>query len=272
MFTREAGGGAAGDGGAESPVVSIITPMYNAERWISQVIGVSKAQTFRQFEHLLVDDASTDASAARARQGIDGDPRFRVIELRSNAGPSAARNAALSAARGRFIAFLDADDVWLPQKLERQLAWMHETGHALTFHDYRFMSHDGSKVGKLVCAPEIMDTRTLHTRRGFGCLTVMLDRAQLGEISFPDGARSLPEDFLCWASILKRGHVGHRLAEDLGRYRVLPVSRSSNKADAAKAVWHVYRDVEGLPLMRAASWWLQYAWNAYRLHRQSAPK
>lgn len=254
-----------------TPLVSVVSPMYNAQRWVASVVGGTRAQTFRDFEHLLVDDASNDDTVREARAAIGDDPRYRIVSMRANAGPGAARDAGLAVARGRYVAFLDADDAWLPEKLERQLAFMQRTGHAFTFHDYRFMSHDGARVGALVSPPEILDFRSLHTRRGFGCLTVMLDREQIGHVSFAADDRSLPEDFLCWLSIVKQGYCGHRLPDDLARYRLLPVSRSSNKSNAARAVWNIYRHVEKLPLHRAVGWWLQYAMAAYRLHRVAAP-
>lgn len=253
------------------PLVSVVSPMYNARQWVAAMIAGTQAQTFRNFEHLLVDDASTDDTVGQARAAIGNDPRYRVVSMQVNAGPGAARDAALAVARGRYIAFVDADDAWLPEKLERQLAFMQRTGYAFTFHDYRFMSHDGVRIGALVKPPEVLDFRSLHTRRGFGCLTVMLDREQVKRISFAADDRSLPEDFLCWLSIVKQGHKGNRFPEDLARYRVLPVSRSANKSNAAQAVWNVYRNVEKLPLHRALSWWVQYATAAYRLHRAAAP-
>ena len=139
-------------------------------------------------------------------------PRFRNRLLKDapnrNGGPAAARNMAIDAAKGRFLAFLDADDIWLANKLETQLSWTRLQGYAFTYHDYRHMSHDGARVGPVVSGPDVLTLETLHTRRGTGgCLAVMVDREQLPAFRFPDLQRSLPEDFLAWLSIIKAGHL-----------------------------------------------------------------
>ena len=254
------------------PEVSVITPMYNARRWLPALFETTRAQSFTNFEHLLVDDVSSDGSAEDAELLAGGDPRVTVLRMTRNGGPAAARNMAIDAAKGRFLAFLDADDIWLANKLETQLSWTRLQGYAFTYHDYRHMSHDGARVGPVVSGPDVLTLETLHTRRGTGgCLAVMVDREQLPAFRFPDLQRSLPEDFLAWLSIIKAGHLGHRLPEDLGCYRLTPASRSSNKLAAAMAVWNLYRHVERLPLVTAVSWWTQYAWNARRLYKRAAP-
>jgi teichuronic acid biosynthesis glycosyltransferase TuaG len=252
--------------------VTIVTPMYNARPWLPALFETTRGQVFQGFEHLLVDDCSSDGSVEEALRLSAGDARVRVLRMPHNSGPAAARNMAIAAAQGRFLAFLDADDLWLPQKLERQLNWMKKQGHAFTYHDYRHMSHDGKKLGAVVSGPNVLTLKSLHTHRGTGgCLSVMVDTLQLPWFRFPDLQRSLPEDFLAWLAIIQRGNRGHRLSEDLGRYRLTPASRSSNKLASALAVWRLYRQVEKLPALTALSWWLQYAWNARQLYKRAKP-
>lgn len=252
--------------------VSIITPVYNARPWLTDLFETTRQQSFHDFEHLLVDDGSSDGSAEEAERLSAHDPRVQILRMPKNGGPAAARNMAIEASTGRYLAFLDADDLWHKDKLMQQVRWMKQTGHAFTYHDYRHMSHDGQKIGQRVSGPDILNLKTLHTHRGTGgCLSVMLDRTQLPWFRFPDLQRSMPEDFLAWLSIIQHGHLGHRLDADLGRYRLTPDSRSSNKLAAALSVWHLYRNVERLPLKTALSWWIQYAWNARRLYRQAKP-
>jgi teichuronic acid biosynthesis glycosyltransferase TuaG len=254
------------------PEVSIITPMYNASPWLPALFESVAAQTFQDFEHLLADDVSTDDGVERAIALSGGDPRVRVLRMERNGGPAAARNLAIAAARGRYLAFLDADDVWLPHKLEAQLQWTKQHGHAFTYHDYRHMSHDGTKLGAVVSGPDVLTLKTLHTRRGTGgCLSVMIDRQQLPWFRFPELQRSLPEDFLAWLAIINQGCNGYRVPQDLGRYRLTPASRSSNKLASALAVWHLYRSVEKLPWITAACWWMQYAWNARSMYQRARP-
>ncbi len=252
--------------------VSIITPVYNAKAWLPALFETTRQQTFRGFEHILADDGSADGSVEEALRLSAGDPRVKVLRMPANGGPAAARNLAIDAAQGRYLSFLDADDLWLPHKLEHQLTWMKQEGHAFTYHDYRHMSHDGRKLGQVVRGPDVLTLKSLHTHRGTGgCLSVMVDRQQLPWFRFPDLQRSLPEDFLAWLDIIQHGHHGHRLPEDLGRYRLTPASRSSNKLASALAVWDLYRRVEKLPLLTATSWWLQYAWNARQMYKRARP-
>jgi teichuronic acid biosynthesis glycosyltransferase TuaG len=252
--------------------VSIITPLYNARPWLPALFETTRRQVFQGFEHLLVDDYSSDGSVEEALRLSAGDARVKVLRTPRNGGPAAARNMAIDAAQGRYLAFLDADDLWLPHKLEKQLGWMKQHGYAFTYHDYRHMSHDGEKLGAVVHGPDVLTLRSLHTHRGTGgCLSVMVDTQQLPWFRFPDLQRSLPEDFLAWLAIIQHGHHGRRLPEDLGRYRLTPASRSSNKLASALAVWHLYRQVEKLPALTALSWWLQYACNARQLYKRAKP-
>lgn len=254
------------------PLVSIITPVYNAARWLPETLATVRAQTFGGWEHILADDGSSDGSVAIVETAAAGDERFRLLRMPRNGGPSAARNLALNAARGRFIAFLDADDLWLPEKLARSIEWMTAHNHGFIYHDYRHISHDGSRIGALIAGPEELNLRTLHTRRGTGLLSVVLDREKIANFQFPQGCRYLHEDFCAWLSLIQRGYRGHRLAADLGRYRLSAHSRSSNKFTAAAQSWKIYREASGLPPARAASWWMQYAWNGFWLHLHGRPQ
>lgn len=224
------------------------------------------------FAHILVDDCSNDEGKPLAESLVHGDTRYKVLQTQENGGPAAARNLGLKVATGRYVAFLDADDLWLPNKLEQQLHFMREHGYAFTYHDYRFISEDGSRLGKLVEAPDRLDAPTLHTRRGVGCLTVMIDRNKLPSFNFPDVSRTLVEDHFAWFTVLKGGVYGHRLPADLARHRVFQGSRSGNKVRASTAMWLTYPNAEKLPLLWASYWWLRYAWRAFRSHRYARPQ
>jgi teichuronic acid biosynthesis glycosyltransferase TuaG len=255
------------------PLVSIITPVYNAAGWLPETIASVRAQTLSDWEHLIVDDGSNDGSVAIAEAAADADKRVRLLRTPSNAGPSAARNLALKSALGRFIAFLDADDLWLPEKLARAVECMTINQYDFIFHDYRHMSQDGAHVGALVSGPEILNFKTLHTRRGTGgCLSVVIDRSQIDGFFFPQSERHLHEDFLAWLNLIQNGYIGHHLPVDLGRYRLSANSRSANRLAGAKYAWRIYRELSNLTLPRAAWWWLQYAWNGFLLHRYARPR
>ncbi|MDE3187025.1 MAG: glycosyltransferase family 2 protein [Acidobacteriota bacterium] len=256
------------------PLVSIITPIYNAAVWLPETLATVRAQTLTDWEHILVDDGSSDDSVAIVEAEAAIDPRIRLLHTPRNGGPSAARNMALDAALGRFIAFLDADDLWLPEKLSRCVEWMTSRGYGFIYHDYRQMSQDGSRVGALITGPEELNLRTLHTRRGTGgCLSVVIDREKISDFSFRvDDSRYLHEDFCAWLSLVRNGHLGHRLAADLGRYRLSATSRSANKLVGAIKVWKIYRELSPLPWTVAASWWMQYAWSSFWQQRYARPR
>jgi teichuronic acid biosynthesis glycosyltransferase TuaG len=255
------------------PMVSIVTPVFNAARWLPETLSTVCSQTFTDWEQILVDDGSTDASRDLMEAAAAEDPRFRILQTRGREGPSAARNLALDAARGRFIAFLDADDLWHPEKLARSVEWMATHGYGFIYHDYRHMSHDGALVGPLITGPEVLDFRTLHTRRGHGgCLSIVLDREQVLGFHFPHRFRYTHEDFCGWLSIIQKGICGHRLPVDLGYYRLSANSRSANKRKSIMDTWKIYREFSKLSLLRAALWWTIYIWNSFWLYRHARPR
>lgn len=255
------------------PLVSIVTPVYNAARWLPETLASVRAQTLTSWEQILVDDGSTDDSVALIEAAAHQDARFRLLHTPHNGGPSAARNLAIDAARGRFIAFLDADDLWLPEKLARSVEWISSHGFDFIYHDYRHLSPDGSRTGAIIQAPETLDLHTLHTRRGHGgCLSIVIDRQRVPVIRFPRIAPHHAEDFCAWLQLIRGGHTGHRLPADLGRYRLTPKSRSSSKLHCAINAWHLYRKISKLTVLHAAFWWSQYTWNAFWLYHHARPR
>jgi hypothetical protein len=134
------------------------------------------------------------------------------------------------------------------------------------------MSHDGALVGQLITGPEVLDFRTLHTRRGHGgCLSIVLDREIVLGFHFPFRFRYTHEDFCGWLSIIQKGVKGHRVPFDLGRYRLSAHSRSANKRKSVMDTWKIYREFSKLSLFRAAYWWTIYIWNTFWLYRRSRP-
>jgi glycosyltransferase involved in cell wall biosynthesis len=259
--------------GCNMPLVSIITPVYNAAPWLPETFASVCAQTFTDWEQILVDDGSTDGSLDMIEATAAEDPRFRWLRTSGRQGPAVARNTALEAARGRFIAFLDADDLWHPEKLARAVDWMTTHGYGFIYHDYRHMSRDGALVGPLITGPEVLDFRALHTRRGHGgCLSIVIDRERVPGFRFPIDHRYINEDFIAWMNIIKQGENGHRLPADLGRYRLSAQSRSANKRRAVLDSWRIYRQFSKLSVPRAALWWTIYVWNSIRLYRYARPR
>ncbi len=255
------------------PVVTIITPIFNASPWLEEMLASVAVQTFGEWEHILVDDCSTDDSVALIERAAAKDQRIRLLKLSTNRGPAYARNRALEVAKGRYVAFLDADDLWLPEKLEHCLEFIERKQCSFVYHAFRYLSADGRNIGTVVKGPARLTFKTLHTRRGTGdCMSIVIDRARAANFRFSDAVRDCHEDWLAWRGLVLGGHDGFLLPNDLGRYRLSAGSRNSDKFAAARKVWRLYREFERLSWPRAASWWLQYSWNSFWLHWQSRPQ
>lgn len=244
--------------------MSIVTPAYNAERFLRDTVNSVRMQTHDEWEMLVVDDCSKDATAEVTRQESAADSRVRLIPLERNSGPAMARQAAVEAARGRYVAFLDSDDLWLPRKLERQLDFMRRTGAAFSFTAFRRISDDGARVGRLIHVPRRLTYRQLLGNTAIATSTVIIDRAQTGPFRM---VKTYYDDFALWLEITRRGFAAYGLDEDLMRYRVLGGSVSRNKGRSAKMVWRTYREVEHLGLVQSSLSFARYAVNALRKYR-----
>jgi teichuronic acid biosynthesis glycosyltransferase TuaG len=231
------------------PLVSIITPAWNSEAYIGATIASVRSQTMPDWEMLIADDCSSDRTAEVVESLARGDARVRLIRLRSNGGPARARQAALEAAGGGYLAFLDSDDLWLPAKLERQIAFMHAKGAALSYTSFRRISADGRRIGRQRRIPSSLGYSQLLRNTAIATLTAMVDRRRAGKVSFRDAGY---DDFCLWLSILRQGHVAYGLNEDLARYRVRGNSVSSRPLRSARWVWNIYRNVERLTFPQAA--------------------
>jgi glycosyltransferase involved in cell wall biosynthesis len=256
------------------PAVSVITPVFNAAKWLPEMLNSVKQQTFKDWEHILVDDRSTDGSVELIEAAAAQDTRIRLVRLEANGGPAQARNRALEIAQGRYIALLDADDLWLNDKLEKCLQFMQENQHPFVYHAFRYLSADGKRVGAVVKGPRKLNLRTLHVNRGTGdCMSMVIDTNQIPNFRFPKVERRLlHEDWAAWLSIVRQGFTGHLLDRDLGRYRKSGASRNSSKLRAALDVWRLYHKYEKLPWFTAASYWCLYAFNSLRLKMASEPR
>lgn len=245
------------------PAVSIITPAFNSGKYIREAIESVIAQSYSNWEMIVVDDCSKDDTCEIVERLTKIDARIRLVHQIGHMGPGRTRNAGLETARGRYLAFLDSDDLWLPNKLERQLEYMERSKVGFSFSEYRQMDESGIKYGRLIEVPNKVDYRSLLKGNVIGCLTVIIDSELIGPIRFPEFPR---EDFALWLEILKRGHVGYGLKEDLARYRIVGQSDSRNKWRAAMGNWRVYRKMEKLSLAHALYYFSCYAWNGFIKH------
>jgi len=247
-----------------SALVSIVTPAYNAARFVAQTIQSVQQQTHREWEMLVVDDQSTDETRDIVARIGASDPRVRLIRQPRNAGPAAARDAALLAGTGRFVAFLDSDDLWLPEKLERQISFMARTGTAISFTRFRRMTEDGGQLGHLVPIPDCLDHGQLLRNTAMATSSVLIDRQMTGEFRM----REIPcDDFALWLDIVERGFPARGLQEDLMRYRVVTSSFSRNKAKYALKVWRTYRQM-GFGFVPSGWYFANYAARAWLKYRR----
>jgi teichuronic acid biosynthesis glycosyltransferase TuaG len=246
----------------ENPLVSIITPVYNAEKFIIETIRSVQNQTYPHWEMILVDDCSSDNSINMIEEEAEKDSRIKLYQLSTNSGAAIARNTAIEMSQGKYIAFLDSDDLWLPHKLETQVKFMEEQDLAFTYASYRLMKENGELTPKVIKVPSQINYEGLLKNTIIGCLTVMINKEKVWPIQMQNIRTR--QDFVLWLDILKRGIVAHGIQDELALYRKVEGSISSNKLKTAKRNWEVYRKIEKLPLIKAAWCFVNYAYQGLK--------
>ncbi|TXD49139.1 glycosyltransferase family 2 protein [Polaribacter sp. IC073] len=225
-------------------LVSIITPNYNSEKFIAQTLQSIRAQTYKNWELIIVDDCSTDKSLDIIETYSKTDKRIKVIRLNENSGAGIARNKAIEEATGNFIAFLDSDDLWHPEKLEKQLAFMVQKNYNLTYTSYNVFNEKDAEPNKIVlCKPTLNYSQMLYSNK-IGCLTAMYNKDNLGKIYMPEIRKR--QDYALWLKILKKEERAYGLQEVLACYRDRSNSISNNKVEMLKWNWILYKKVEEL--------------------------
>ena len=229
-------------------MVSIVVPVFNASNYIADTIEMVRRQTYKDWELILVDDASGDNSPDIIEKIIKDkseDEKIRLIRKAHNEGAAAARNDGIDASGGRYIAFLDADDIWMEDKLEKQIAFMEKTGAAFSFHSYEFGDENANPTGKIVHAPKTLNYKQALSRTVIFTTTVMFDTEKI-DMEISHMPRVPSEDTATWWRILKYGYTAYGLDENLAIYRRPSKSLSSNKFVAMKRIWFLYRNIAGL--------------------------
>ncbi len=243
-------------------VVSIIMPNYNSEKYIEATIKSVLAQTYQNWELLFVDDCSSDTSLELANAFQD--ERIRIFSMKENGGAALARNRAIEEAKGRWIAFLDSDDLWTSDKLEKQITYMQNNGIAFSYTDYEVVDENNIVVSKFKPRLDVCKYKDILKHNHIGCLTVIYDSDKLGKVFMPTNAIKR-EDMACWLSILKNGEEAHCLHECLAQYKVHSNSVSSNKLKMMKYQWNVYRKVEGISFMKSLYYMAHWAiWGVFK--------
>lgn len=250
-----------------APLVSIVVPCYNAGAFLGATLEAVIAQTFTDWECVVIDDASRDGSAAVLARYAERDARIRPVYQATNGGAAAARNAGLAVIRGRYLAFLDSDDHWLPEKLAKQVAHLRATDAPIVHTSYRFIDEKGAFLPGGVRASDRVDLRTYMRNTEIGMSTSLLDREKVGEFSFRD--IRLCQDTHLWLVLLRRGLVSRGMDETLVHYRVREGQISGSKVAMARQVYALYREIEEVGLATQLFSFASYAFNGFRKRLQT---
>jgi len=227
-----------------NPQVSIIMPIYNSEKYLADAVKSVIAQTYSFWELILIDDNSSDGSKKNAEHFKSAEPRIKLICLNTNSGAAVARNAGILMATGKYIAFLDADDLWLPEKLEHQVHFMENSGIALSCTWYKAIAHDGNELNKIIKSQPNISYKQLLKSNTIGCLTAMYNVEVCGIQLMPLIRKR--QDYGLWLNILKSGHQAACIPQVLAVYRTGANSLSNNKFSVLKYNWQLLRKHQGL--------------------------
>ena len=245
-----------------APLISVIMPCYNMEKFIARSIQSVCNQSFNNWELLIVDDASTDKTADVISRFLDFDSKIHFAAKPTHTGTAATRNQAISMAKGQYLAFLDADDIWHPDKLDKQLAFMKARNIGFSYSAYDWIDEAGNNLRKTIKTSGDLNYNDYLHNTIIGCSTVMVDINIIGHIAVPDFRTS--QDTATWLNILKKGYKAYAFSEVLVSYRIRKKSASSNKFKAACDLWKVYRQQEKLPFFKAAECFFCYAYHSIK--------
>ena len=245
-------------------LVTIITPAYNAAAYIAETIESVLAQTYTNWEMLIVNDCSKDNTVEIVQSYVEKDKRIKLINLKQNSGAAAARNTAIQNAKGRYIAFLDSDDFWKKEKLQKQIEFMKKNCYAFTFTSYEHFKETKENFQHQVQIPKSLNYNQALKGNQIGCLTVMLDRKQISNIHFTTQKH---EDYILWLNILKQGITAYGIQESLALYRTGNTkSISGNKMQSALWTWKVYRESQMLSVVKSIYYMWFYIVNGLKKH------
>jgi glycosyltransferase involved in cell wall biosynthesis len=244
----------------ENPLISVITPCYNSAKYIAQTIESVLSQTYQNWEMIIVDDCSTDNSHQIALGFAEKDKRIRLYQLEQNSGVALARNRAIMESCGKYIAFLDSDDLWLPNKLENQIKLFDNNDIKIVYSNYEKLSETGIRSNRVIKAPSSVTYLELLKSNCIGCLTAIYDVSKTGKVYFEQFHH---EDYILWLTILCSGCIARNTDTTEALYRVKKRSLSANKFIVLSWQWNIYRKFLKLPLFQSIYYFFFYAINAF---------
>lgn len=238
-------------------MVSIITPSHNSASTIGKMIESVKAQTYQHWELLITDDGSSDETIGIVREYMQDDERIHLYEMPNQSGtPAAPRNNSLAHATGKYIAFLDSDDIWLPEKLSEQVAFAEANDYPVVYSYYEKMSHTGERSNRVIKTGAAYDYNKIVQTDGVPWLTLMVRRDCISDLQF---VRAEKEDYIFLINLLKKGYTAYNTCRLHALYRESLGSRSSNKLKMMQGQWVVLRKYAGLSVPKAMGCMVVYA-------------
>jgi teichuronic acid biosynthesis glycosyltransferase TuaG len=245
-------------------LISIITPCYNSEKFIVQTIESIIDQTYLYWELLIIDDCSTDNTISIIKEYLKKDERIKLFSTTKNSkSPVEPRNIGIKSAQGRYIAFLDSDDIWLPSKLEKQIKLFKNDKVAVVFSYYEKINEKGERKKRIITSPSSVTYNQLLKSNYIGCLSAMYDTSKVGKIYFNSIGH---EDYAYWLTILRFGYIACNTNTVEALYRVRENSVSTNILKASKWTWNVYRKYLQLNICQSLYYFCFYLLKALQKH------
>jgi len=249
----------------ERPLVSIITPSYNSEKYIAQTIESVINQSVKNWEMIIVDDCSIDATADFVNTFAATDRRIKFMRLGKNSGPAIARNTGISLASGQYLTFLDADDIWFPNFIENSINTIKSTGIPFVFSSYRRSDENLNFIYSDFLVPEKVTYSDILKTNSISCLTAFIDIEMLGKKLMPEVFKR--QDMGLWLKYLKEIPYAYGIAEPQAIYRIRKNSLSRKKSDLLKYQWQFYRNVEKLTMMQSCYYMTHWMWRGFMKYR-----
>jgi len=235
-------------------LVSIVTPAYNCSEFIGNTIESVQNQTYTHWEMIVVDDCSSDETYKIIKRAAEADSRIKLIQNSKNEGPAVSRNRAIKEAKGNYIAFLDGDDCWAPNKLETQLTFMQKNGAMLSHSSYMLVGENGKRLGRRSVSPMKIGYKELIQFNWIGTSTVIYNCSELGKHFMYDIQNR--QDWACWLQLVKKTDA-YFIDIPLVKYRVRKGSISGNKFKLVKYHWKIYREIEEFSWVKSVFYLVQ---------------
>lgn len=252
------------------PLVSVIMPAYNAADYISEAIASVQNQSFKNWELFVIDDFSTDGTCSLVENIIMLDPRIQLLKNLKNEGTGVTRNKGIAAAKGDFIAFLDADDLWLPEKLEVQLKFMRENQLAMSFSSYYLISENGMYYSKAILVLPKLSYKKLLKANYVGNLTGMYDVSKTGKIYSPLLRKR--QDWALWLSVLKKVEIAEGIRQPLACYRIRKNGISTNKWALIKYNFQIYNRFLNFGIIKSSGYMILFLWEHFIIKTKQKKK